>query len=78
MVIKLKGDIMRYVLTILLLVMASQTYAQVKQAEVQITETLRALPEALRDGATVIGYNQAGEQIELRKEIGRASCRERV
>ena len=65
---------MRYIFTLLLLVMASQTYAQVKDAEVQIAETLRALPEALRDGATVIGYNQAGEQIELRKGTNDMIC----
>ena len=65
---------MRYVLTLLLLVMASQTYAQVNQVEVQIMETLRTLPEALRDGASVIGYNQAGEQIELRKGTNDMIC----
>ncbi len=74
MAIKLKGDKMRYILTLLLFVMSSQTYAQVKEVEVQITETLRALPEALRNGATVIGYNQAGEQIELRKGTNDIIC----
>jgi hypothetical protein len=65
---------MRYIFTILLLVIASQAYSQVKEAEVQIAETLRALPEALRDEAAVIGYNQAGEQIELRKGSNDMIC----
>jgi len=74
MIINLKGDIMRYVFTLLILVMTLHTYAQVKEVEDQITETLRALPEALRDGATVIGYNQTGEQIELRKGTNDMIC----
>ncbi len=65
---------MRYKLTFLLLVVATQAYTQVKDAEVQITETVRALPEALRDGATVIGYNQTGDRIELRKGTNDMIC----
>ena len=34
--------------------------AQEKSPELQIRETLRALPEALRGGATVIGFMAVG------------------
>ena len=47
---------------------------QVKSPEEQIVETLRALPEALRDGATVIGYNQAGERVVLKKGTNDMIC----
>lgn len=74
MAIKLKGGVMRYIFTFLLLIVTSQAYTQVKDAEDQITETVRALPEALRDGATVIGYNQTGERVELRKGTNDMIC----
>jgi hypothetical protein len=65
---------MRYILTFLLLVVVLQAYTQVKDAEVQIAETVRALPESFREGATVIGYNQTGEHIELRKGTNDMIC----
>ena len=65
---------MRYIFTLLLFVVTSQAYTQVKDAEDQITETVRALPDALRDEAAVIGYNQTGERIELRKGTNDMIC----
>ncbi len=65
---------MKYIFTIMLFVVTAQVYAQVKDAEEQITETVRALPEALRDGATVIGYNHTGERVVLRKSTNDMIC----
>lgn len=47
---------------------------KVKSPEEQIAETIRALPESLRDGATVIGYNQAGERVVLKKGTSDMIC----
>ena len=68
---------MKYIFTIMLSVLfvpTSQIDAQAKDTEEQITETVRALPEALRDGATVIGYSQTGERVVLRKGTNDMIC----
>jgi hypothetical protein len=57
---------MRQTLIFLIVIATSQLYAQVKSADEQIAETVRALPESLREGATVYGYSQSGEQELLR------------
>jgi hypothetical protein len=43
-------------------------------AEQQIHESLHALPESLRDGATVVGYNQSGERVTLKKGSNEMTC----
>ena len=47
--------------------------AQEKSPELQIRETLRALPEALRGGATVIGFMDGEKQV-LRAGPGEMIC----
>ncbi len=56
---------MRVLLGILFVGLVGIATAQEKSPEQQIRETLRALPEALRNGATVIGY-EGGERKTLR------------
>ncbi len=48
--------------------------AQIKPAEEQITEALRAAPASLREGAGVIGYGDAGELVTLRKATNSLLC----
>jgi len=43
-------------------------------ADQQIHESLRALPESLRDGATVVGYNDSGERVTLKKGSNGMTC----
>lgn len=65
---------MKYFFAIFMLVATSQGYTQEKDAEEQITETVRALPEALRDGATVVRFNHDGKRIVLRKGSNDMIC----
>lgn len=64
---------MRLLLGILLLSVNGVVSAQGNRPEQQIRETLRALPEALRDGATVLGYEDGESQI-LRAGSGEMIC----
>ena len=48
--------------------------AQVKPADTQIAEAVQAAPESLRDGAAVLGYNEAGELIQMRAGSNRLIC----
>jgi hypothetical protein len=64
---------MKLLLGILFLALNGVASAQDRSAEQQIRETLRALPEALRDGATVLGYEDSGRQI-LRAGSGEMIC----
>jgi hypothetical protein len=43
-------------------------------ADQQIHESLRALPESLRDGATVVGYSESGERVTLKKGSNGMTC----
>ena len=54
-------------------ILVTTTNAQEKEPEQQIRDTLRALPEALRNEATVIGYRN-GERTVLRTSIGNIIC----
>ena len=65
---------MRFILTACLFLVSSTVYAQIKSPEEQIAETVRALPEALRDDATVIGYNETGERIILKEGTNDMIC----
>ena len=65
---------MKIIVKIFLLLTIVCTYAQVKSPEEQITEAIRALLEALRGSATVIGYNQSGEEIVLRNGTNEMIC----
>jgi len=53
--------------------LTSTATAQDKNPEQQIGETLRALPEAMRNNATVIGY-QNGERTVLKAGSGSMIC----
>jgi hypothetical protein len=64
---------MRFLLGVLLLSLSGVASAQDRSTEQQIRETLRALPEALRDGATVLGFEDSGRQI-LRAGSGEMIC----
>jgi len=64
---------MRFSFGILLIGFAATATAQEKRPEQQIRETLRALPEALRTGATVIGYED-GERTILKAGSGDMIC----
>ena len=64
---------MKLFLGILVLSLNGVASAQGRSVEQQIRETLRALPEALRDGATVIGFEDNGSQI-LRAGSGEMIC----
>ena len=48
--------------------------AEQKSSEKQIAETVRALPEALRDGAAVIGYDSKGKRTLLRAGTNEMIC----
>ena len=43
-------------------------------ADQQIHQSLRALPESLRDGATVVGYSESGERVTLKKGSNGMTC----
>jgi hypothetical protein len=43
-------------------------------ADQQIHESLRALPESLRDGAEVVGYNESGKRVTLKKGSNGMTC----
>ena len=52
---------MKLFISIVVISIAASSTAEQRSQQQQIEETLRALPEALRDGAAVIGYNSNGE-----------------
>ena len=64
---------MRFFLSILLIELGGLASAQDKSPEQQIRETLSASPEALRDGATVGGYD-GGERKILKAGINDIIC----
>jgi hypothetical protein len=64
---------MRFFIGALLILLGGPGHAQEKSPELQIREALRALPEALREGATVIGFSSGGSQV-LRAGAGEMIC----
>ncbi len=38
-------------------------FSQIKSANIQIEESVIALPESMRENSTVIGYNAEGERV---------------
>ena len=48
--------------------------AQVKPADTQIAEAVRAAPESMRDGAGVLGYSESGELTVLREGSNSLIC----
>ena len=56
-----------------LIVLVTAAGAQEREPERQIRDTLRALPEALRHEATIIGYRN-GERVVLRASDGNITC----
>lgn len=66
----------RPVLAILLLTLTGcqqESNAQEKSPDRQVTEAISPLPEALRVGATVLGYRD-GELVTLREGAGSMTC----
>jgi hypothetical protein len=64
---------MKRILSVFLLLLGGVCAAQEPPRDQQVEETLRALPEALRDGATVVGYEN-GEQKVIRPGSGFMIC----
>ena len=60
--------------TALLLAVAGLTQAEEKSVEQQIAEALMPLPDDLRPGATVIGYDAAGKKVVLREGTSNIMC----
>lgn len=56
------------------LVAACTSQAQVPPPDQQIAAAVKPLPEAKRDGATVLGYNEAGELVTLREGSNELIC----
>jgi len=64
---------MRLTSIILLLLICSTINAN-EDPERQIAESLRALPEGLRANASVIGYDESGERVPLKKGSNGITC----
>lgn len=64
---------MRVLISILVLSVSGACAAQEPSREQQIAQTLLALPEALRDSATVVGY-ESGERKVIRQGTGFMIC----
>jgi len=64
---------MKWIPIVGLLLAGLQAHAGLS-ADQQIHESLRALPESLRDGATVVGYNEAAERVTLKKGSNGMTC----
>ncbi|WP_422358631.1 hypothetical protein [Reichenbachiella sp.] len=58
----------------LILFVSSSAFAQVPSGEDQINAAIQAGPEEQRADATVLGYNDNGELIELRKGSNQLVC----
>lgn len=56
------------------LLLAGPQTVEVKSAQQQIHESLRALPEAFRAGATVVGYDASGKRVTLKKGTNDMTC----
>lgn len=55
-------------------VLATAAFAEAPPAADQIRGAVSPAPEELRDGATVLGYDAAGELVELRAGDGELVC----
>lgn len=64
---------MRGLIPILMLSLSTICAAQEPNKKTQIAEALQALPEALRDGATVFGYEKGDRQV-IRQGAGPMVC----
>ncbi len=65
---------MKLVFLGIFLAAATAAYAQQKPVDQQIVEALLPLPEDLRPGATVIGYDAAGKKVVLREGTSNIMC----
>lgn len=52
----------------------SLIYGQVPNKNLQIKSTVLAAPEEMRDGVTVLGYNDAGQLVTLKKGTNNLIC----
>ena len=65
---------MKLTIAIACVSIAVSASAEQKGPEQQIAETVQALPEALRDGAAVFGYDSKGERTLLRPGTNQMIC----
>ncbi|HMJ67345.1 MAG TPA: hypothetical protein VK508_00535 [Cyclobacteriaceae bacterium] len=65
---------MKYILCLVVAVMALSAIAQVPAAEVQIKGAMLAAPTASKDGAQVYGYNEKSEFVVIRKGTNEMVC----
>jgi hypothetical protein len=66
---------MKITLLLLFAMLSLNAFAQtMPTAEEQIAATVQAVPEELRAGAAVLGYNAEGKLIELRKGTNELVC----
>jgi len=61
-------------LSVLTLSITSTVSAEVTSSADQVRAAVSAAPEALREGARVLGYSAEGDLIELRKGTGELVC----
>lgn len=59
---------------ILLSICAVQAQDKVPTSEIEIKQALLATPAEKREGASVLGYNQKGELIQLKKGTNEMVC----
>jgi len=56
------------------LLLPTLCFSQIKSPEIQIEESIRALPDSMRENATVIGYDQEGERVVLKNGTNDMIC----
>lgn len=65
---------MKYTLVLVFLFSVTHLFSQVKSVEDQITEALMVVPEGLRSGAKVYGYDEQGGFVSLREGTNEMVC----
>lgn len=66
---------MKYLFAISFLLLINNSYAQeILSPEIQIKTALQAAPADQRDSATVLGYDQSGKIVTLKKGTGNLIC----
>jgi hypothetical protein len=65
---------MKYILCLVVVVMALSAVAQVPAAEVQIKGAMLAAPTDSKEGAQVYGYNEKSELVVIRKGTNEMVC----
>ena len=57
---------MKSLILYLSILLPTLCFSQIKSEKIQIEESIRVLPDSMRENATVIGYNQQGERIVIK------------